>query len=44
VRLLPDWQPPEIWLTAFFPPYRRLPAALDRFTEYVVSALGGAPL
>jgi DNA-binding transcriptional LysR family regulator len=44
VRLLPGWNPPEIWLTAFFPPYRRLPAALDRFTACVVTALGGTPL
>lgn len=44
VRVLPHWQPPEIWLTAFFPPYRRLPAALDRFTDCVASAIGSGPL
>ena len=43
VRLLPDWHPPEIWLTAFFPPYRRLPAALDRFTACIAAAFADAP-
>ncbi|MFZ3582928.1 LysR family transcriptional regulator [Loktanella sp. DJP18] len=43
-RLLPGWHLPEIWLTAFFPPYRRLPAALDRFTDCIATTLGGAPL
>ncbi|WP_386679611.1 LysR family transcriptional regulator [Loktanella sp. R86503] len=44
VRLLTGWNPPDIWLTAFYPPYRRLPAALDRFTTCVETALGIAPL
>ena len=44
IRLLPHWRPPEIWLTAFFPPYRRLPAALDRFTDCVAEAIGSGPL
>ncbi|SEM98723.1 transcriptional regulator, LysR family [Loktanella fryxellensis] len=44
VRLLPDWQPPQIWLTAYFPPYRRLPAALNRFTACIEGAMGVAPL
>ena len=44
LRVLPGWQAPEIWLTAFFPPYRRLPAALDRFTDCVASAIGSGPL
>ena len=44
IRVLPRWQLPEIWLTAFFPPYRRLPAALDRFTDCIAQAIGGAPL
>lgn len=43
-RVLPQWQTPDIWLTAFFPPYRRLPAALDRFTACIAEAIGDAPL
>lgn len=31
--VLEEWRAPEIWLTAFYPPYQRLPLALDRFTE-----------
>ncbi|MEM9639759.1 MAG: LysR substrate-binding domain-containing protein, partial [Pseudomonadota bacterium] len=31
--VLTDWRAPEIWLTAFYPPYQKLPRAIDRFTE-----------
>lgn len=31
--VLTDWQAPEIWLTAFYPPYQKLPRAIDRFTD-----------
>ena len=43
-RILPHWRPPEIWLTATFPPYQRLPAALDRFTACIATDLGHQPL
>ncbi len=43
-RVLPGWAPPDIWLTAYFPPYQRLPAALDRFTTCIESAMGNQPL
>ncbi|MBW4708962.1 LysR family transcriptional regulator [Roseobacter sp. YSTF-M11] len=32
-EVLTDWQAPEIWLTAFYPPYQKLPLAIDQFTE-----------
>ena len=32
VEVLGDWQAPEIWLTAYFPPTQRLRAVMDRFT------------
>ncbi len=32
VPVLSGWDAPEIWLTAFFPPYQRLRAVMDRFT------------
>ncbi|WP_316015512.1 LysR family transcriptional regulator [Roseobacter sp. HKCCA0434] len=35
VELLPDWKAPEIWLTAFYPPYERLPLPVARLTEVV---------
>ena len=44
VRLLPRWRTPDIWLTAYFPPYRRLPAALDLFTSCIEDAMGAGPL
>lgn len=31
--VLEDWRAPDIWLTAFYPPYQKLPLATDRFTE-----------
>ncbi len=43
-RLLPGWRPPDIWLTAYFPPYQRLPAALDRFTACIATAIGDQPV
>lgn len=36
--LLPDWQSPEIWLTAYFPPYAALPARVARLTAFVEAA------
>ena len=41
VDVLSDWQPPEIWLTAFYPPYDRLPARVRAFTEYFESRIAG---
>lgn len=41
-RLLPDWSAPEIWLTGFYPPYQRIPAAIAEFTKTIETAI--APL
>ena len=35
VRVLDGWQAPDIWLTAFYPPYERLPLPAARMTEMV---------
>ena len=35
VQLLPDWSAPEIWLTAFYPPYDKMPAKVATFTGFV---------
>lgn len=35
VEVLPDWKSPEIWLSAFYPPYDHLPAKVQTFTSFV---------
>ncbi|WP_138470868.1 LysR family transcriptional regulator [Poseidonocella sp. HB161398] len=35
VRVLPGWQPPELWLTLYYPPLERIPARLKLFSEHV---------
>ena len=35
VEVLPGWEAPEIWLTAFYPPYDRLPPPVARLTGMV---------
>ncbi len=42
-EVLPEWQAPEIWLTASFPPYERLPAKVAAFTEFVEARVAEAP-
>lgn len=34
VAVLPDWTPPEIWLTLFYPPYDALPLRVAAFSDY----------
>lgn len=41
VPVLPDWETPPLWLTAFYPPYRKLPRAVDRFTAVTEAAMAG---
>ena len=41
-QLLPDWRPPQLWLTLYYPPLERLPARLNLFSEHVVTSLTGA--
>jgi DNA-binding transcriptional LysR family regulator len=33
--VLAQWRPPEIWLTAFYPPYQALPAKVNAFTHLI---------
>jgi DNA-binding transcriptional LysR family regulator len=38
--VLAPWRPPEIWLTAFYPPYQALPAKVDAFTRLIEQVIG----
>lgn len=33
VPVLPDWRPPDIWLTLYYPPYEVLPARVATFSD-----------
>jgi len=33
VQVLPDWHPPEIWLTLYYPPYEQLPLRVALFSD-----------
>ncbi len=37
--VLDDWQAPQIWLTAYYPPYAYLPAKVERLTAFVEAAI-----
>jgi len=39
VQVLPEWTPPQLWLTLYYPPLDRLPARLDLFSEHVVKSV-----
>jgi DNA-binding transcriptional LysR family regulator len=41
--VLPAWSPPEIWLTAFFPPYEPLPGRVDAFARFVERWIAADP-
>ncbi len=34
VHILPDWSPPQLWLTLFYPPYQKLPPRIAVFSDY----------
>lgn len=34
VQILPDWQPPELWLTLYYPPYEKLPMRVAKFSDF----------
>jgi DNA-binding transcriptional LysR family regulator len=34
VQILPDWKPPEIWLTLYYPPYEQLPMRVKTFSDF----------
>jgi DNA-binding transcriptional LysR family regulator len=39
--VLPAWSAPEIWLTAFFPPYDALPGRVEAFARFVERWIAG---
>ncbi|MCV6546674.1 MAG: LysR family transcriptional regulator [Cohaesibacter sp.] len=39
VPLLKDWVAPDIWLTAYYPPYDKLPAKVAAFSRFVEDRL-----
>lgn len=34
VQILPDWHPPQLWLTLFYPPYQKLPPRIAAFSDF----------
>ncbi len=38
--ILPEWQAPTIWLTAYYPPYEILPAKVKAFTTFIEDSIG----
>ena len=43
VIVLDDWQAPDIWLTAYFPPYPALPAKVRTFTSFIEDLVAETP-
>ncbi|KUJ84078.1 hypothetical protein AVO45_18435 [Ruegeria marisrubri] len=43
VPLLSDWSAPAIWLTAFYPPYDKMPAKVAAFTSFVEDMVTANP-
>ena len=43
VALLTNWHLPEIWLTAYYPPYDTLPAKVSAFSGFVEESVLGDP-
>jgi DNA-binding transcriptional LysR family regulator len=33
-QILADWEPPQLWLTLYYPPYDRLPARVAKFSDF----------
>jgi DNA-binding transcriptional LysR family regulator len=42
-HVLPQWQPPEIWLTALYPPYKSLPVKVLTFTKFIEQIVTADP-
>jgi DNA-binding transcriptional LysR family regulator len=34
VPVLPEWTPPELWLTLYYPPYEKLPMRVATFSDF----------
>jgi DNA-binding transcriptional LysR family regulator len=43
VPVLPAWTPPEIWLTAYFPPYDKLPGRVETFVRFIERWIAADP-
>ena len=43
VPVLAAWSPPEIWLTAFFPPYEPLPGRVETFVRFIERWIAADP-
>ena len=43
VPLLEEWSAPEIWLTAYYPPYDKMPAKVAAFTGFVEDMVAANP-
>ena len=41
--VLPAWSPPEIWLTAYFPPYDALPGRVEAFAQFIERWIASNP-
>ncbi len=41
--VLAAWTPPEIWLTAYYPPYEALPGRVDAFARFVERWISADP-
>lgn len=33
-QVLAEWEPPELWLTLYYPPYEKLPMRVARFSDF----------
>ncbi|HBF32220.1 LysR family transcriptional regulator [Rhizobium sp.] len=33
-QLLPEWEPPPLWLTLYYPPYEKLPTRVAKFSDF----------
>lgn len=42
-QVLPDWVPPELWLTLYYPPLDRIPARLKLFSDHIERVVTAAP-
>ncbi|MEZ5934054.1 MAG: LysR family transcriptional regulator [Alphaproteobacteria bacterium] len=34
VQILPDWCPPQLWLTLYYPPYQKMPPRIASFSDF----------
>ena len=34
VQILPEWSPPQLWLTLYYPPFQKLPPRIAAFSDF----------